>query len=88
MKISIGNDHAGTDYKKEIIKHLKEKKVNVVNNGTDKNDSVDYPDHIHPVAKQVAKKRNQVWDNCLWKWKWRKHDSKQTPKNKKCTLLE
>lgn len=59
MKISIGNDHAGTDYKKEIIKHLKQKKVNVVNNGTDKNDSVDYPDHIHPVAKQVAKKETK-----------------------------
>lgn len=59
MKISIGNDHAGTDYKKIIIKHLKEKKINVVNNGTDNNDSVDYPDHIHPVAKQVEKKETR-----------------------------
>jgi ribose 5-phosphate isomerase B len=58
MKISIGNDHAGTDYKKEIITHLKEKKVKVVNNGTDKNDSVDYPDHIHPVAIQVENKES------------------------------
>ena len=53
MKISIGNDHAGTEYKKEIIKYLETKKINIINNGTNGNDSVDYPDHIHPVANQI-----------------------------------
>ena len=56
MKISIGNDHAGTDYKKEIVKYLQKKKIEVINNGTDNNESVDYPDFIHPVAEQVEKK--------------------------------
>ena len=53
MKISIGNDHAGVDYKRAIIKHL-ENKGNTLNNyGTNVLESVDYPDFIHPVAKSV-----------------------------------
>ncbi len=56
MKISIGNDHAGTDYKFAIIKHLESKGIEVTNYGTDSNDSVDYPDFVHPVAKNVVNK--------------------------------
>lgn len=53
MKISIGNDHAGTDYKFAIIKLLESKGIEVTNHGTDGNDSVDYPDFVHPVAKDI-----------------------------------
>lgn len=56
MKIAIGNDHAGTDYKKEIVKMLKNAGHEVTNYGTDSEDSVDYPDFIHPVAEAVSKK--------------------------------
>lgn len=53
MKISIGNDHAGPDYKKAIVKFLEEKGIEVKNYGTDTTDSVDYPDFVHPVATDV-----------------------------------
>ena len=53
MTISIGNDHAGLDYKQAIIKHLKYKGISVINYGTDRFESVDYPDFVHPVAKDV-----------------------------------
>ena len=53
MKISIGNDHAGTEYKQAILKRLQEKGVTVINYGTDTLDSVDYPDFVHPVAEDV-----------------------------------
>ena len=53
MKIAIGNDHAGPEYKFEIIKLLEAKGIEVINYGTDTLDSVDYPDFIHPVAKDV-----------------------------------
>lgn len=53
MTISIGNDHAGPDYKKAIIKHLEAKGITVKNYGTDGFDSVDYPDYVHPVAQDV-----------------------------------
>ena len=57
MNISIGNDHAGTDYKFKIIEFLESKNINVANYGTDAVDSVDYPDFVHPVAKDVESKK-------------------------------
>jgi ribose 5-phosphate isomerase B len=55
MIIAIGNDHAGTEYKFEIIKKLESEDIKVINFGTDTNDSMDYPDAIHPVADAVEK---------------------------------
>lgn len=52
MKIIIGNDHAGVEFKQTILKHLESQGHEVVNVGTDTLDSVDYPD----IAKEVAKK--------------------------------
>lgn len=54
MKISIGNDHAAPEYKKAITEHLEKKGITVINHGTDTADSVDYPDYVHPVAKDVS----------------------------------
>ena len=53
MRISIGNDHAGVDYKKYIQEYLFVKNVEVNNYGTDSLDSVDYPDFAHPVSQDV-----------------------------------
>lgn len=53
MKIAIGNDHAGTEYKLAIVGMLKSKGIEINNYGTDGTDSVDYPDFAHPVAKDV-----------------------------------
>lgn len=53
MNISIGNDHAGVEYKYAIIKYLESKGYHVNNYGTDTEGSVDYPDFVHPVAKDV-----------------------------------
>ena len=52
MNISIGNDHAGVYYKNYIIKNLEEKH-NIVNYGTDDENSVDYPDFAHPVSLDI-----------------------------------
>lgn len=57
MKIAIGNDHAGTDYKFAIAEYLESKGIDVINYGTNTNDSVDYPDFVHPVAKDVKNKK-------------------------------
>ena len=59
MKISIGNDHAGPDYKKAIVEMLKAKGHEVTNYGTDSVDSVDYPDFGHPVATDVENGKAQ-----------------------------
>jgi len=57
MNIAIGNDHAGTEYKNAIITYLEKEGHNVINYGTNSNDSVDYPDFVHPVAEDVEKNK-------------------------------
>ncbi len=51
LKIAIGSDHAGYDYKEAIINWLN--LDNVKNFGTYSADSADYPDFAHPVASAV-----------------------------------
>jgi ribose 5-phosphate isomerase B len=54
MKIAIGADHAGL----ELKEHLREKLVRdghrVVDYGTNRPESADYPDYAIPVARAVA----------------------------------
>ncbi|WP_395052669.1 ribose 5-phosphate isomerase B [Flavobacterium sp.] len=56
MKISIGNDHAGPEYKQAIVAFLETKGYEIINHGTNSFDSVDYPDFGHPVAIDVENK--------------------------------
>lgn len=51
MKIAIGADHAGFDYKVAIAKWLNADDLKDF--GTYSPDSVDYPDFAHPVASAV-----------------------------------
>jgi len=53
MKVAIGCDHAGFDYKDTIIRVLKRAGAEVIDKGTYSTDSVDYPDFVHPVADLV-----------------------------------
>ena len=58
MKISIGNDHAGPDYKFAILEMLEANGHEVINYGTNNSDSVDYPDFGHAVANDVNDKKS------------------------------
>ena len=60
MNISIGNDHAGTRYKLEILSYLKRQGHTIINHGTDDETSMDYPDTIHPVAEDVSNHKSDV----------------------------
>ena len=51
--IAIGSDHAGYDYKEDLISFLEGKGLAFTDFGTDSKDSVDYPDYAHPVANAV-----------------------------------
>ncbi|MFD3394009.1 ribose 5-phosphate isomerase B [Aquirufa sp. OSTEICH-129V] len=50
---AVGGDHAGFDYKDQLIDYLKEQGFTVKDCGTYSADSVDYPDFAHPVANAV-----------------------------------
>lgn len=56
MKIAIGGDHAGFQYKKDLVKMLKDNGHEVKDFGPNSEDSVDYPDFAHPVSKGVDDK--------------------------------
>ncbi len=60
MKIAIGNDHAGPDYKIAIVQFLKENGHEVTNYGTDTFESVDYPDFGHRVANDVTTQKADI----------------------------
>ena len=60
MNISIGNDHAGVDLKEAIVSHLKQKDHQLNNHGTNRKESVDYADFIHPVAQDVENKKSDL----------------------------
>ncbi len=53
MKIAIGGDHAGFEYKKDIVAMLEEAGHTVQDFGPNSEDSVDYPDFAHPLANSV-----------------------------------
>lgn len=51
--IAIGSDHAGYDYKEDLISFLEARDLSFTDFGTHSKDSVDYPDFAHPVANAV-----------------------------------
>ncbi|OHX67772.1 ribose 5-phosphate isomerase B [Flammeovirga pacifica] len=53
MKLAIGGDHAGYEYKKAIIEHLESNGHEVKDFGPFSTDSCDYPDYVHPLAEAV-----------------------------------
>lgn len=53
MKLVIGNDHAGVELKKKLVKALKGRGHEIINVGTDSLESVDYPDIAALVGEKV-----------------------------------
>ena len=57
MKIAIGSDHAGFQYKGKIREFLEARGHEVTDFGTHSDEPVDYPLFIRPVAEAVARGR-------------------------------
>jgi ribose 5-phosphate isomerase B len=51
--VAVGADHAGYDYKAQIVAYLEAKGFTVNDMGTYSPESTDYPDFAHPVASAV-----------------------------------
>lgn len=54
MKVAIGSDHGGYEYKELIKQKLDELNVEYHDYGTDSSDSTDYPDYARPVGEAVT----------------------------------
>jgi ribose 5-phosphate isomerase B len=60
MKISLGSDHAGFDYKEAIKDHLIKAGNEIIDCGTFSDASCDYPDYAHAVANSVEQEASQL----------------------------
>ena len=54
MIISIASDHAGFEQKQQLVDYLVAKGHQVIDQGPDTDDRVDYPDYAAKVANDVA----------------------------------
>jgi len=57
MIISLGADHGGFELKNRLAGYLRSEGHEVIDNGTNSADSVDYPDFAKPVAHDILEKR-------------------------------
>jgi RpiB/LacA/LacB family sugar-phosphate isomerase len=64
MIISIGFDHGALPLREALLTHLRQQGHTLVDHGTDKPDSVDYPDFARLVCEDVTGKRAEVGILC------------------------
>lgn len=62
MKIAIGNDHAATELKFIIMDYVKSLGHEVVNFGTDGNESCNYPEFGEKVGRAVVGGEADWWN--------------------------
>lgn len=55
LKVAIGGDHAGFEYKASIVKKLESQGYVVKDFGPFSEASVDYPDYVHPLSNAIEK---------------------------------
>ncbi len=54
MKIAVASDHGGYQLKEELKKYLKSRGIEILDLGTDSEESVDYPEYGHACGEAVA----------------------------------
>ena len=52
-KLAFASDHAGFDFKQDLINYLSKKGHIIKDFGTNSSESCDYPDFAHPMAEAV-----------------------------------
>lgn len=60
MKIGIACDHAGFETKEGLKKYLEQKGYEIIDFGTNSDESVDYPDFAHSLAYEVEKNDSMI----------------------------
>lgn len=56
QRVAIASDHAGYKLKEELIEYLKKKGYTIKDFGTFSDESTDYPDYGHILAKAISNK--------------------------------
>ncbi|WP_114748677.1 ribose 5-phosphate isomerase B [Pleomorphovibrio marinus] len=58
--IALGGDHAGFTYKEKLTQVLLEKGYEVKDFGPYNDGSVDYPDYVHPLCREVGNEKGAI----------------------------
>ena len=58
MNILISNDHAGVELKNKVKNYLEAKGYSLKDFGNNDGESVDYPDIIHPLVKEISENKD------------------------------
>ena len=58
MNIIISNDHAGVELKNKVKEYLETEGHSLKDVGNNDGESVDYPDIIHPLAKEISENKD------------------------------
>ncbi len=53
MKIGIASDHQGYKLKNKLINYLKKQNIEVIDYGTDNEESTDYPDYAFKIGEEI-----------------------------------
>ena len=59
-KVFLASDHAGFTLKQIIVKFLIKNKIKILDLGPKNNNTVDYPDYAHLLAKKMKKQNNYL----------------------------
>ena len=54
MKIGIASDHQGYKLKRKLIKYLKNNDFEVIDYGTNSEESADYPDYAFKIGEEIV----------------------------------
>jgi ribose 5-phosphate isomerase B len=57
LKIAIGNDHGGLEFKEQIVSFLQDQGIEIDDHGCNSSESVDYPDFARTVCAEVREGR-------------------------------
>ena len=57
MRIVVGADHAGFEFKQKMVGYLRQLGHDVIDKGTDSDRPVDYPDFAEAVGRAVIDKK-------------------------------
>ncbi|SFO32750.1 ribose 5-phosphate isomerase B [Algoriphagus ornithinivorans] len=60
MKIAIGGDHAGFEYKEKFVQKLESLGHEVKDFGPFSDASVDYPDYVHPLSTAIENREYEL----------------------------
>ena len=60
LKVAIGSDHGGFEYKEKIIEYLKSRNIPYVDMGTHTKEACDYPEIARAVAERVIAEQVSV----------------------------